>query len=153
MGPPGAGKTTWTETNLGGQVLCSTERIRRDRAMHGRPGGVVAYLAGLRGKAEQALASGRSAIVDGCNTRRGDRSTWLALARRHGAQTRLVVFDTPLDFLLDAQRTRSHPVAEDKVRGYHAEFEQALAVIRREGWGQIDHVRRASPQPRRVSSW
>lgn len=145
MGPPGAGKTTWTDANLGVQVLCSTERIRRDRSMHERSGAIVVYLAKLRAKAEESLAAGRDALVDGCNTRRGDRSTWLTLARKHDARTRLVVLDTPLDALLAAQRARAHPVAEDKVRGYHEEFRRALGVIRGEGWDQIDYVRRGAP--------
>jgi predicted kinase len=154
MGPPGAGKTTWTETNLApGQVLCSTEPIRRNRAMHQRQGAIVAYLANLRAKAETALAEGRDAVVDGCNTRRGDRSTWLALARRYRASTRLVVFATSLEAMLAAQRTRTHPVADDKVRSYYEEFRRAEVAIRREGWGQIEYVRRTGIQPRRVSNW
>ena len=154
MGPPGAGKTTWIEANVPSSVvLCSTEPIRRNWAMHQRQGAIVAYLANLRAKADDALARGRDALIDGCNTRPGDRSTWLALARRHRASTRLVVFATSLDAMLDAQRTRTHPVADDKVRAYYEEFRKAEGVIRREGWGQIDYVRRASPQPRKVSTW
>ena len=156
MGPPGAGKTTWTEANLApDEVLCSTEPIRRNRAMHVRQGAIVAYLAGLRAKAEKALSEGADAVVDGCNTRKGDRSTWLALARRYGASTRLVVFATSLDAMLAAQRTREHPVAEDKVRGYYEEFRRAEVAVRRESWGRIEYVRRSAPEmkPKKVSTW
>lgn len=154
MGPPGAGKTTWTEANLApGQVLCSTERLRHDRRMHDRPGALVRYLAQLRVKAEDALRAGRSVLVDGCNTRKGDRSTWLALARDCGAQTELVVFDTPLAVVLAVQAARAAPVAEAKVREYHAQHQAALRVIGREGWRRVIHVRRGAPRPRRVSSW
>lgn len=156
MGPPGAGKTTWIEANLApGQVLCSTEPIRRNRAMHRRPGAIVSYLAGLRGKAERALSEGSDAVVDGCNTRRGDRTTWLGLARRYGASTRLVVFATSLDAMLAAQLEREHPVAEVKVRRYYEEFRRAEIAVRREGWGRIDYVRRdgLGIKPRKVSRW
>src|SRR5690242_20111617 len=90
-GPPGAGKTTWTEANqTPGLVVCSTERLRVDRKLRAREGGLVAYLARLRVKAERALRDGSDVLVDGCNTRAGDRSSWLRIARECNANTHLV---------------------------------------------------------------
>jgi len=164
MGPPGAGKTTWIAANIGPDVVvCSTERIRTDAKLKASQGGMVAYLAGLRRRAEQGLGAGRDVLVDGCNTRRQDRTTWLRIARERGASTHLVVVDAPLSDLLRAQRERGrrNGVPEEKVRKYHIEYQRALHTIHREGWSAITTVRRGEepaplvldPQPLRVSKW
>lgn len=159
MGPPGAGKTTWLQANQYGQVVCSTERLRTDPRLLRSQRGVVAFLAQLRDKAEDALAAGQDVVIDGCNTRRADRSLWLGIARRHGAQTHLVVLDTPAATTSAVQRARTRGVPEAKMQGYQADFARALRVIGREGWGAITHIRRDGDcgrirlEPKRVSSW
>lgn len=144
MGPPGAGKTTWAAAHqVPGRVLCSTERIRVDQALRGRQGGVVAYLAGLRAKAERALRAGHDVLVDGCNTRTGDRTGWLRIARRHGATPHLVAFHAPLPILLDVQRNRGNTgTSTEKMHTYHADFRRALTMVQGEGWATITHVDR-----------
>jgi predicted kinase len=157
MGPPGAGKTTWIEQNRPpGSILCSTERIRQDPHLRsGAP--AAAYLARMRARAAEALSEGRSVVVDGCNTRPQDRSTWLAMARTYGARAHLVVIHAGLPTLLAAQRTRAHPVAEDKVKGYYQQYRRALPVLHAERWDRIMHVHRSNgtstSRPRRVSNW
>ena len=156
MGPPGAGKTTWMQANPGspGRVLCSTERLRTNQAMQSKQAAIVAYLATLRRRAEQGLRAGHDVLVDGCNTRRGDRTGWLRIARECSARTHLVVFDTPLPELLRVQIERGDKgVPEYKVRQYHQEYLRALPAIPREGWARVTHVRRVSPQPKSVSKW
>jgi predicted kinase len=165
-GPPGAGKTTWTEANpVAGRVVCSTERLRTDRKLRSREGGLVAYLAGLRTKAQRALWLGSDVLVDGCNTRAGDRSTWLRIARECNASTHLVVFHTPLPTLLQVQIARGRDGADaNKVRTYYQEWQRALVAVRTEGWGSTTHVRRTDngtgnvvvdmgTEYKRVSKW
>ena len=172
LGVPGAGKTTWTGANpQPGRVVCSTERLRIDRTLTARQGGVVRYLAGLRTRADRALRAGHDVLVDGCNTRKADRTMWLRIANNTNAQTHLVVFDTPLPLALQAQKGRAHPVPDDKIRAYHSEYLAAVKAIRHEGWDRITYVRRTNngetatsnetsvrvvdgnAQPKRVSKW
>lgn len=143
LGVPGSGKSTWIAANQRpDQVICSTERMRTDVRLTHQSGALVAYLSGLQRKARRALAGGHDVLIDGCNTRRQERSRWLNVAREQAAVTHLVVVDTPLATALAAQRTRAHPVPEDKVAGYYQDFTQALAVIESEGWQHITYVRR-----------
>lgn len=164
MGPPGAGKTTWVEANpQPGRVLCSTERIRVDRAMRGKDGAIVAYLTALRAKARRALQGGYDVLVDGCNTRVGDRTGWLRVARECGATPELVVFHAPLSVLLDVQRNRGIAGASmDKMHTYYRDYQHGVRVVGSEGWARIVHVHRngrdnaiadAGPQPKRISAW
>jgi predicted kinase len=55
---------------------------------------------------EQALATGRSVVVDNTNARRADRAPFLDAARRHGARTVAVHFLTSVGEALGRNRTR-----------------------------------------------
>lgn len=143
MGPPGAGKTTWMEANPI-TVVCSTERLRTDRSLTTQA--TIAFLAGLQTKARRALNAGQDVLIDGCNTKRHERSRWLAIARDYGAKTRLVALDTPLSTCLTVQLSRAHPVPAAKVARYHQEFVRSLSVIGGEGWDSTVCVSREAPQ-------
>lgn len=154
MGPPGAGKTTWTEAHAAGQVVCGTDRLRTDPRLRGAAA-TVAYLDRLRAKAEQGLHAGQDVLVDACNVHARERTRWLALARRCHASTHLVILHAPMPTLLAVQRARTHAVPEAKMASYQQAFERALTCVSREGWARITHVHRehVEPKPRRVSSW
>jgi predicted kinase len=141
--------------------------------MQRRQGAMVAFLAGLRRKAERGLRDGHDVLVDGCNTRKGDRTGWVRIAREYGATPLLVVFHTPLPDLLRTQVERGKAgVPEHKVRMYHMEYLRALPMLHTEGWARITHIRRdgsavpitsthvrsddaptCAPQHKRISNW
>jgi predicted kinase len=55
---------------------------------------------------EQALATGRSVVVDNTNARRADRASLLEVARRHGARTVAVHFLASVGEALGRNRKR-----------------------------------------------
>lgn len=152
MGVPGSGKTTWVAANGGGQVVCGTDRLRTDRFAGAA---TVAFIESLRTRARRALSAGQDVVVDGCNTRRNERTRWRELAHRHAAAAQLVVVHASLEQVLAVQQSRAQPVPAERVRGYHRDFTRSLASIGGEGWARIVHVRRdgvavaAGPDPAR----
>jgi len=139
MGVPGSGKTTWVAANTRNQVVCGTDRLRTESFTGAS---VVAYIESLRTRARRALTAGQDVVVDGCNTRRNERTRWRELARDHGAAPQLVVVHASLTTVLAVQRDRAQPVPADRVRTYHRDFTRSLSAIDGEGWARIVHVQR-----------
>lgn len=141
MGIPGAGKSTWAADNAHSDVvLCGMDKLRIDPGLQGRA--IAAFVQSLRKRAERALGEGRDVLVDGCHTRRDQRTRWRELAYRYRVDAHLVVLHVDLDTALAAQRERARPVSEARLRGYDREFAEALDSIDDEDWSRIHHVHR-----------
>lgn len=136
MGAPGAGKSTWLNRNKTGfEHVYNTEAVRVNRELD-----VAAYMQIQRIKAVKAAESGKDVVADGTHTIATHRRFWLNLADRLGLDTRLVVFETPLQTCLDVQKTREYPAPRKVIVDHHQRMQMAKLHIRREGWDVIDHV-------------
>ena len=138
MGAPGAGKTTWLKNNGSKSAhIASTEAIRINRDIDRG-----LYMMDMRLKAVKAAESGKDLIVDGTNTITTHRQIWLNLARRLDTTARLIVFDTPLAYCIQAQYQRQYPAPITVVKQHHARMSVAKRLILDEGWDEVLVVER-----------
>ena len=138
MGAPGAGKSTWTRNNKTGfEHVYNIDAIRAVKDMD-----VNAYTLHMRTKAIMAVESGHDLIADATHVIKAHRLVWLRLADRLGIDTRLVVFDTRRELLLEAQRNREFPVKNSVVIEQHRKLQVSKTEMKREGWGTIEVITR-----------
>lgn len=138
MGAPGAGKTTWANRNVKDELVLSSEAVRVWRADID----TAAFMNGLRLSGLKAIKQGKSVIVDATNTITHHRAFWLKASKANNASNRLIVFNTTLDALLAAQRTREYPAPNQIVRDHHRRMQYALRTLRLEGWDDIKVITR-----------
>jgi len=138
MGAPGAGKSTWVLKNKSGfEHIFNTEGVRRNRDMD-----IGIYMNLQRAKAIRAVEAGQMLIADGTHTIQSHRRVWLTLAERLGLDTKLVVFDTPLNILLEVQKHREFPAPRNVVVDHHRRMQMAKLHVKAEGWGSIETIKR-----------
>jgi predicted kinase len=138
MGAPGAGKSTWTRNNKTGfEHVYNIDAIRAIKDMD-----VNAYTLHMRTKAIMAVEAGHDLIADATHVIKAHRLVWLRLADRLGIDTRLVVFDTRRELLLEAQRNREFPVKNSVVIEQHRKLQVSKTEMKREGWGTIEVITR-----------
>lgn len=135
MGAPGAGKSTYAAGARRGEIV-STEDARIDP----RAGSEV--MRGAYRRMHELLAAGEDVVFDGCAATPGARKAALGIARRHGAQADLYVFDTSVEKCVQAQRERAHPVPEATVRRYHADIRRQIPGLSHEGFASVRITRR-----------
>jgi predicted kinase len=134
MGAPGAGKSTWVRNNkTGNEHIYNIDAIRAIKDMD-----VNAYTRHMRTKAIMKVEEGYDLIADATHVMKTHRLLWLALADRLALETRLVVFDTRRELLLQAQQEREFPVKNSVVIEHHRLFQKARNDIRNEGWSSIE---------------
>ena len=138
MGAPGAGKSTWVRNNkTDNEHIYNIDVIRANKEMD-----VNAYTRHMRMKAIMKVEEGYDLIADATHVLKTHRLLWLALADRLSLETRLVVFDTRRELLLQAQENREFPVKNSVVIDQHRRFHLAKNDIKREGWGTIEVITR-----------
>jgi predicted kinase len=138
MGAPGAGKSTWVRRNKSGfEYIFNTEAVRVNRELD-----IAAFMGLQRMKAVKAAEAGKFIIADGTHTIQMHRRFWLNLADRLGIETKLVVFDTPLQTCLEVQNNREFPAPRKVVVDHHRRMQMAKLHIKREGWGSIEVITR-----------
>ena len=142
MGAPGAGKSTWLKQHRTDELVVNTHAVRMVDGID-----VGAYMSHMRAVGLAAIVRGEPLIVDATNTYPQHRKFWLAAGRKHGRSCRLVAFDTPLNLLLSAQRTRAHPAPRNIVIKHHRLMRAALSRVASEGWDDIETVVRESTSP------
>jgi protein phosphatase len=111
VGAPASGKSTWAKefAQKSNAVLVSTDSIRAEIGT-GEGDQTVSYAAFCvaRRRVEQALSTGKNAIIDATSVNKKARKDWIDLAKKHDAYTVAVAFEVPRDELYrrDAQRER-----------------------------------------------
>jgi predicted kinase len=136
MGAPGSGKSTWAGRAGRGEVV-STEGARVD------PGAGREVMSAAYRRIKELLANDEDVIFDSCAASPAARKAALGIARQHGAEVDVRVFDTPVEDCLEAQRTREHPVPEETVRRYHADIRRQIPSLTSEGFQRVRITRRA----------
>jgi predicted kinase len=96
VGLPGSGKTSFVRARLAGHAHVSKDLMRSTRDRNARQLALVA----------QALAAGRSAVVDNTNLRLTDRAPLIAAARAAGAKVVGYFFDATAKDCLARNRGR-----------------------------------------------
>jgi predicted kinase len=137
MGCPAAGKTTWVNRNRIDEHLYSTEAVRVNREID-----VDQYMNHIRSQAVKAVAKGLSVIADGTHTMQAHRRFWLMLSKRYEQPKRLIVFDTPLQIALMYNEMRQSPAPNHIVRQHWFRQQKAMQLIQREGWDDIEIIKR-----------
>lgn len=140
MGAPAAGKTTWLKANaIGDEHLYSTEAIRVYRDIDRE-----LYMRSIRRAAYIAVKNGRSVIADGTHTMKQHRAYWLKVASEFEVKTRLVLFDTPLQTLLNGNAKRLHAAPSKVILDHHARFVRSMELVTLEPWDSIEIIKRES---------
>jgi predicted kinase len=140
MGAPAAGKTTWLKLNATGlEHIYDTHAVRVNRNMD-----VGIFMHQQRLRAIKAAEKGLDLICDGTHTITSHRQVWLQLAERLERPTRLVIFDTPLNLLLAAQRTREFPAPDRVVIDHFQRMQSAKVLVTKEPWDFIETIKRSS---------
>jgi predicted kinase len=137
MGAPGSGKSTWATSRAGRGEVVSTEGARVDPSAGGE------VMSGAYRRIKELLDNDEHVIFDTCAASPGARKAALRIAREHGAEVDVTVFDTPVEDCLEAQRTREHPVPDETVRRYHADIHRQIPELASEGFRRIKIIRRA----------
>jgi predicted kinase len=136
MGAPGAGKSTWVHKNKNPlDYIYNTEAVRTNPGID-----VAAFMRYERIKAIEAAKLGLDIICDGTHTFTGHRIVWLTVARTLNLNTKLVIFDTPLLCLLQAQKERVYPAPHKVVIDHYRRFEIAKHLVSNEAWDEIELV-------------
>ena len=138
MGAPGSGKSTWVRNNATGleHVYC-LDAIRGNREID-----IASFSYVSRVKAVKAVEAGQSLIADATHTFQTHRKVWLNLAESLGLHTKLVIFNTNLNILLEVQKQREFPAPRNIVVDHHRRLQMAKLHVKREGWGEIEVITR-----------
>jgi predicted kinase len=134
VGLPGAGKTTFFRERFAAtHAHVSKDLLRNRRDKQARQLALI----------DEALAAGRSVVVDNVNATRADRAALVAVARRHGAAVRCWVLATGAAECLRRNRSRTgrehvpavaiHAAAKRYERPAADEGFDALSEVRAEG--------------------
>lgn len=96
-GLPAAGKSTYFHAHFAAtHVHVSKDLMPNARTRDARQQQLI----------EQALAAGKSVVVDNTNPTPADRAALIALGRRHGARIRAIYFDTDVGTAIMRNRGR-----------------------------------------------
>jgi predicted kinase len=102
IGIQGAGKSTFRAQRFATHALVSKDLLRNNRRPERRQQQLIA----------EALAAGRSVVVDNTNPAQADRATIIALARSFGARVIAYFFASPLEECRARNAARARPVPE-----------------------------------------
>lgn len=136
MGAPGAGKSTYYARSR--NEVVSTDAARAD------PESSSETMRGAYRRIHELLEAGQDVVFDTTGATSNIRKAALGIAKRHGAEAELHVFDTPVEACVAAQRGRAHPVPEAKVRRYHADIQRQMPSLNNEGFASVRITRRHS---------
>ena len=131
VGLQGAGKSSWVAGHLAGtHVVVSKDHWPHARRRESRQRRAVAA----------ALAAGADVVVDNTDPAPEDRAPLVAIAREHGARTRAVYVDTPLETCLARNAARVGRARVPLV-GVLATRGRLVPPSTAEGFDQVDVVR------------
>ncbi len=130
VGLPGSGKTSFVRARLAGHAHVSKDLMRSTRDRNARQLTLVA----------QALAAGRSVVVDNTNLRGADRAPLIAAGRAAGAKVVGYFFDATAKECLARNRAREGKARVPDV-AIHIARARLEAPTREEGFDALFIVR------------
>jgi predicted kinase len=135
VGLQGSGKSTWVTEHLAAtHVVVSKDHWPNARRREARQRRLVG----------EALAAGRSVVVDNTNPAVADRAALVAAAREHAARTRAVHLDVPLAVCLARNAARDGRARVPLV-GLFAAAGRLVAPTADEGFDVVHVVRPVDP--------
>ena len=123
------------QNKTGDEHIYSADLVRVNKDLD-----VDLFMAIIRSKAITAVMNGKNVIADGTHTIKTHRMFWLALAKRYQVETKLIVFDTPLQLLLKGNSIRQHPCDTDVLLKHHKSMPMAKRHALREAWNSIERL-------------
>lgn len=127
VGSPASGKSTWGKkfADEKGLVYVCFDNIRAEIGTGENDQSVsAAAFAVARQRVSQALASGKSVMIDGKNVTRKTRKDWVKLGREHGAYIIAVVFEVPREELLRRNAARERQVKPEVIDDFIRRFQR-----------------------------
>ena len=138
VGPAASGKTTWAAARFRPSQIVSSDAFREmvaddaaDQAANRHAFQLLHVVARAR------LERGLLTVIDATNLQRTARKPLLALAARFGRPAVAVLFDVPLEVVLERNRHRPRTVPEDVLRRHHAQMTAALDEDQTEPYAQV----------------
>ncbi len=139
IGPAASGKSTWAAAHVRSSAVLSSDAFREmvaDRA--GDQSASADAFRLLHAAAAARLKRGLLTVIDATNLQASARKPYLALARRFGRPTVAVVFDAPIDVLLERNARRARTVPDDVLRRHHDQMAAVIDDISIEGYALIE---------------
>jgi protein phosphatase len=138
IGPAGSGKSTWAAAQFPGEVVLSSDELRRwltddaeEQSCSKDAFAVLNQLADLR------LKYGRRVIVDATNVKHDARRVWWELARSRQLPCAAIWFDVPLDVCIARQQRRARKVSPNIIERQRAELGEIRERLEREPWDMV----------------
>jgi hypothetical protein len=150
IGAPGAGKTTWLREHLSSAQRVDLEILRREPTTD-----PVQTVKTAIEETCKHLRAGRLVGFDSTAINPAMRERLRTAAEANGVPVHAIIFNPPLELLLDAQMEREHPVPGERVKQLHSQLQDQLETIYAESWASIRTVTRTGkrsnhfPQPTR----
>ncbi len=134
VGPAASGKSTWAARHSRPSEVLSSDAFREmvagdasDQSASSDAFRLLHAAAGAR------LKRGLLTVIDATNLQRSARRPLLALAHRYGRPTVAVVFDPPIEVLLQRNSGRARTVPEDVLRRHRTLLAAAIEDMGAEG--------------------
>lgn len=134
-GIPASGKSTHAATIDADEVLSAdiVRKVRGKLDLH--------QVGALRMLAPPRLRSGETLVIDACNTKKGDRLSWIEAARWSLAQAHLIVMDTPLEVCLARNAERGNQSVPEKIlTAQHDRITRIRETITDEPWDAFTFI-------------
>lgn len=143
IGAPGAGKTTLARSFDG--AVFSLDASRARLGLHpGDQAATPAAVADVVSRADYTLSRRIPTVIDATGATPRDRSTWLALARRHNTTPVALRVITPLFVCLDRNSDRldaTHVPADVLIGMWQGIDTTSDHALYQEGFEVVEHVR------------
>jgi F420-dependent oxidoreductase-like protein len=138
VGATAAGKSHWAAEWFERDQVVSSDRLRavvgtgeRDQRAGGDAFEVLELIV------EKRLRRGLTTVIDSTGLDAGRRSTWRALAERHGVPAHAVLFDAPAKVVRERNRAREQPVPSKVVTAQLAAAADAAGALAGEGFAGV----------------
>jgi protein phosphatase len=138
IGPAGSGKSTWAKKQFPGEVVLSSDELRRwltddaeEQSCSKDAFHQLHELATLR------LKYGRRVILDATNVKAEARRVWWELARIKDVPCAAIWFDVPLDTCIARQQRRDRHVPPAIIKRQHGALHDIAARLMAEPWDMV----------------
>ncbi len=144
VGPPGSGKSTWAAQLEASVVSSDALRALTGEGEHDLRASVDAF-AVLDDVVERRMKRRLTTVIDSLGTDPQRRTTWRALAERHGVPCVAVIFDVPAAQVRKQNRSRPERVPDEVLRKQLAEWPGVVDAVRSEPFHAVHVAESTTP--------